>query len=166
MRALPEKFDLNDFFAEFKRNHDLRLTKDVSLEWYGPEQEVVVNTDQRKLRIILEQLFANALQFTESGKIGVAANRSADDKHFHLLVTDTGIGIPAESREVIFEKFTQLDGSSTRAVGGIGLGLYLVRKFVDLLGGEVQVERGVGVGSSFAVTLPIDIESAPELVER
>ena len=167
MRALPEKFDLNDFFAEFKRNHDLRLAKDVSLEWFGPEREIAVNTDQRKLRIILEQLFANAVQFTESGKISVAANHSADGKHFHLSVTDTGIGIPAESREVIFEKFTQLDGSSTRAVGGIGLGLYLVRNFVDLLGGEVQLNSGVGVGSSFAVTLPIDIESAsPVLVER
>jgi signal transduction histidine kinase len=166
MQVLPEKFDLNDFFAEFKRNHDLRLGKDVSLEWCGPEREIAVNTDQRKVQIILEQLFANAVQFTESGKISVAAYRSADDKHFHLSVTDTGIGIPTESREVIFEKFTQLDGSSTRAVGGIGLGLYLVRKFVDLLGGEVEVDSGVGVGSSFAVTLPIDIELAPVLVER
>jgi len=166
MRVLAETFDLNEFFAEFKTNHDLQLAKDVSLEWCGPEQAVAVNTDPRKLRIILEQLFANAVQFTESGKISVAANRSADAKHFYLTVTDTGIGIPAESRDVIFEKFTQLDGSSTRAVGGIGLGLYLVRNFVAILGGELRVDSGVGVGSSFAVTLPIDIESSPVLVER
>jgi signal transduction histidine kinase len=166
LRVMTEKFDLNEFFAEFQANHDLRLPKDVNIEWFGPEQAVAVNTDQRKLRIILEQLFANAVQFTESGKISVAVNRSADDKHFQLSVTDTGIGIPAESRELIFEKFTQLDGSSTRSVGGAGLGLYLVRSFVALLGGEVQVDSGVGIGSSFAVTLPIDIESVPDLVER
>lgn len=161
-----EKFDLNEFFRDFRTAHDVKLAKDVVLEWQAPAEAAIVNTDKRKLRLILEQLLANAIQFTETGKITIAANRGADDKHIHLSVTDSGVGFPAESSELIFEKFTQLDGSSTRAVGGIGLGLYLVRKFVDLLGGEVQVESEIGVGSSFAVTLPREIESAPLVAER
>lgn len=164
--VLLERFDLNQFFEDFKSTHDVRLAKDVVFDWCGPEQEVAINTDRRKLRIILEQLFTNAVQFTESGKITVAANGGADDKQIHLAVTDIGVGIAAQSRDLIFQKFTQLDGSSTRAVGGIGLGLYLVRKFVALLGGEVRVESEVGVGSSFAVTLPSDIEPVPDMTER
>jgi K+-sensing histidine kinase KdpD len=76
------------------------------------------------------------------------------------------VGIPEEARALIFEKFTQLDSSVRREHEGIGLGLYLVRKFVDLLGGEVRVESEVGVGSAFEVRLPTDSEDASIMAQR
>jgi signal transduction histidine kinase/DNA-binding response OmpR family regulator len=164
--VLRERFDLNGFFCDFRTAHDVRLAKDVVLEWQAPDAGVIVNTDQRKLRLILEQLLTNAIQFTESGKITIAAARGADDKHVSLSVVDTGVGIPEESRALIFEKFTQLDSSTTRAHEGIGLGLYLVRKFVDLLGGDVKVESEPGVGSRFEVTVPNGSDGASVLAER
>jgi signal transduction histidine kinase len=132
---LPERFDPKEFFGKFQSAHDMRLAKEIVLEWRGPAAPVTLNTDRRKLRLILEQPLANAIQFTESGKITVAAARGADDKHINLSITDTGVGIPEAARALIFEKFTQLDSSVRREHEGIGLGLYLVRKFVDLLGG-------------------------------
>jgi signal transduction histidine kinase/DNA-binding response OmpR family regulator len=163
---LPERFDLKEFFGNFKSAHDARLAKNVVLEWRGPDANVTLNTDRRKLRLILEQLLANAIQFTESGKITIAVSRDVDDKYVNLSVLDTGVGIPTEARGLIFNKFTQLDGSTTRAHDGIGLGLYLVRKFVDLLGGEVRVESEVGVGSAFEVRLPIDADQLSMTRER
>ena len=67
---------------------------------------------------------------------------------------------------MIFEKFTQLDGSTTRAHEGIGLGLYLVRKFVELLSGEINISSAVGVGSKFEVILPAQSEAAQLMIER
>ncbi len=153
----PERFDLMEFFGEFKSAHDVRMA-DVVLEWRAPVGGVTLNTDRRKLQLILEQLLANAIQFTESGKITVAMSLGADDKSISLSVADTGVGIPRDARELIFDKFSQLDGSTTRAHEGIGLGLFLVRKFVDLLGGEVTVKSEVGVGSAFEVNLPMDAD--------
>lgn len=164
--VLPESFDLNEFFDDFKSTHDEHSPKGVILEWRPPDREIAVHTDRRKLRIILEQLFANAVQFTESGKITVAVNHGAGDKQIRLAVTDTGVGIPEEARARIFEKFTQLDSTVRREHEGIGLGLYLVRKFVDLLGGEVRVESEVGVGSAFEVRLPADSEDRSVIAQR
>jgi signal transduction histidine kinase len=153
---LAERIDLDEFFAGFQASHDARLEKDVVLEWCPPEAGLTLNSDRQKLRVVLEQLLNNAIQFTDSGKITVSLARADDDRQVSLCVADTGVGIPAESQERIFEKFTQLDSSSRREHEGIGLGLYLVRKFVDLLGGEVRVQSEVGVGSSFEVRLPVD----------
>lgn len=163
---VPERFDLNEFFGNFKSAHDEWLAKDVVLEWCGPDATLTLNTDRRKLRLILEQLLANAIQFTERGKIAIAVSRGDDAQHIKLSVADTGVGIPEEALGLIFEKFTQLDGSTTRAHDGIGLGLYLVRKFVDLLGGEVTVKSQVGVGSAFEVMLPIDGANLSTTAER
>jgi signal transduction histidine kinase/DNA-binding NarL/FixJ family response regulator len=163
--VLRERCDLGDFFARFHSSHDNRLSKDVVLEWRPPDSAVAVNTDLSKLNSILEQLLANAIQFTDSGKITIAMTR-ADETSFRLSVSDTGIGIPDESLGIIFEKFTQLDSSSTREHEGIGLGLYLVRRLVELLGGSVSVESEVGAGSNFAVILPTDSQARSTLAER
>jgi CheY-like chemotaxis protein/anti-sigma regulatory factor (Ser/Thr protein kinase) len=116
-------------------------------------------TDQDKVRQILINLLSNAAKFTEEGTITVSARRRGD--LVDLAVADTGIGIPKEALERIFEAFQQVDTSTTRRYGGTGLGLSISRNLAQLLGGNVTVESTSGVGSTFTVTLPIHFGAAP-----
>jgi signal transduction histidine kinase len=114
----------------------------------------VLNTDREKLRQILLNLLDNAIKFTERGEIKIAASQQNGSLQF--VVSDTGIGIPKEELNKIFEEFHRGDSSSTKNYRGTGLGLAIVKKFVNLLGGEVGVESEVGKGSVFTVTLPLE----------
>jgi two-component system sensor histidine kinase/response regulator len=116
-----------------------------------PELPLVV-ADEEKLYWILLQLTDNAIKFTPSGG-QVVIGAEADAKRVRLAVQDTGIGIPADRLEDIFEPFRQLDGSSTRRYGGTGLGLALVRRIVEAHGSLVEVETAEGQGSCFAFAL-------------
>ena len=113
-----------------------------------------LNTDREKLRQIILNLLDNAVKFTERGEIKIAA--SQQNGSLKLVVSDTGIGIPKEELDKIFEEFHRGDLSSTKNYRGTGLGLAIVKQFVNLLGGEVAVESKVGKGSVFTVMLPLD----------
>lgn len=122
------------------------------LRWEeGPALECV--SDPRKLRIIVKNLVENALKFTPEGTVTVRY-RTAPGR-WELEVEDTGIGIPADQLGVIFEMFRQGDGSDRRSFGGVGLGLYLVRRLATQLGGSVRVTSTPGNGSVFTVVLPL-----------
>jgi CheY-like chemotaxis protein/HPt (histidine-containing phosphotransfer) domain-containing protein len=116
--------------------------------------------DPLRLRQILTNLVNNAVKFTETGSVAVRfeAATTAEPNRFLLLleVTDTGTGIPADKLPVIFEKFTQADGSITRRFGGTGLGLAITRKLVETHGGKIWVESEEDRGSSFHVSLPYE----------
>ena len=112
----------------------------------------VVFTDSLKLKQVLLNLLSNAAKFTDTGEIQVQA--FADGDTLLLAVEDTGVGIPPDQVDHIFEKFRQVDGSSTRKVGGTGLGLAIVREVARVLGGTVDVVTSLGRGSRFTVTLP------------
>jgi signal transduction histidine kinase len=111
-----------------------------------------LRTDATKLRTILRNLIINAAKFTAAGTVALRIVRRGGA--LRLEVRDTGPGIRPEDQEVIFEPFRQLDGSSTRQHGGVGLGLALSRRLARMLGGDVQVESEPGVGSTFALVLP------------
>jgi signal transduction histidine kinase len=119
----------------------------------------VLNTDREKLRQILLNLLDNAAKFTDRGEIKIAASQQNGSLQF--VVSDTGIGIPKEELNKIFEEFHRGDSSSNRNYRGTGLGLAIVKKFVNLLGGDVAVESEVGKGSVFTVTLPLDSTMKP-----
>lgn len=110
-----------------------------------------IETDTLKLRQIVLNLLSNAAKFTEAGEIVVEARREGDA--LLLTVEDTGAGIPADQLPFIFDKFRQVDGSSTRKVGGTGLGLAIVRELCRVLGGSVGVKSTVGRGSTFTVRI-------------
>jgi signal transduction histidine kinase len=109
-------------------------------------------TDGVKLRTIVRNLVTNAIKFTSAGRIELRVRRGGDG--VRIEVRDTGCGIRPEDAEVIFEPFRQLDGSHTRARGGIGLGLALSRRLARSLDGDLVVESSPGVGSTFALLLP------------
>jgi len=115
--------------------------------------------DGNRLRQILVNLVGNALKFTEQGRIVMAVERVPGEKGRvvgRFSVQDTGIGIPADRVEAIFDKFTQADSSTTRRYGGTGLGLAICRQLVELMGGRLMVESEPGRGSVFSFLLPLD----------
>jgi signal transduction histidine kinase/DNA-binding NarL/FixJ family response regulator len=109
--------------------------------------------DEDRIQQILYNLIGNAIKFTESGSVEVSAE--AADGFLRIAIRDTGIGIPAEMLEVIFESFQQADNSYTRAYTGTGLGLYITRELVELHGGTIRAESVHGEGAVFTVALPL-----------
>jgi PAS domain S-box-containing protein len=116
-------------------------------------------TDQDKLKQILMNLLSNAVKFTREGSVTVTARRH--NSVVELAVVDTGIGIPEDKLELIFEEFRQVDSSIARTYGGTGLGLSISRRLARLLGGDLNVQSTVGVGSTFTVTIPLGADPAP-----
>jgi signal transduction histidine kinase/DNA-binding response OmpR family regulator len=129
--------------------------KDISFELTGEQGPCLVRGDSNRLQQIFWNLFNNAVKFTPaSGRVNVNVKRRTSQ--VEVSVTDTGIGIDAKFLPFIFERFRQADGSTTRAHGGLGLGLAIVRHLVELHTGDVKVEsEGQGHGSTFIVTLPL-----------
>jgi signal transduction histidine kinase len=155
-----ENVHFDVFWRELGRDcSHLRKPESVALEWESDsrDRDLTIRTDPRKLTIIVRNLVGNALKFTEKGFVRVEA--SAERGALYIQVRDTGIGIKAEDQDAIFEKFRQADGSETRRFGGSGLGLYIVRRFAEQLGGTVVVSSKPGDGSTFTVRLPLTVSS-------
>jgi signal transduction histidine kinase/CheY-like chemotaxis protein len=120
--------------------------------------DILMHSDLGKVRQILTNLLSNALKFTAEGRVTLSVRPNPDRMTFE--VTDTGVGIPEERLGAIFEPFVQADGSTQRRYGGTGLGLTLCRRFCRLLGGDIEAESHVGVGSRFVARLARRIEEA------
>ena len=138
------------------------LQKGLSLDyhWSSGVPETIC-TDPSRFRQLLMNLMSNAIKFTKTGGVQVLAELVQDKAHPHLTiqVIDTGVGIPAEKFEAIFDPFVQADTSVTRQHGGTGLGLTISRRIAQALGGDIAVSSEVGKGSTFTVTIatgPLD----------
>lgn len=121
--------------------------------------------DQGRLRQVLSNLVGNAIKFTDSGHVLVEVreqSRTEDQTHLEFRVTDTGIGVPADKREAIFEPFMQADGSTTRRFGGTGLGLTISSTLVRMMNGDLWVEDNPDGGSVFAFTIACPIAGVPD----
>jgi signal transduction histidine kinase len=122
--------------------------------------------DEGRIRQVLMQLADNAVKFTPVGKICLSIEclrETASDVEMKFGIEDSGIGIPADKQDLIFERFTQLDGSLTRRNGGTGIGLCLAKAAVELMGGRIAVESQPGAGSNFWFKLTLALPS-PVLV--
>jgi signal transduction histidine kinase len=129
----------------------------VALVWDYPSEPLAIVTDGGRLREILVNLINNAIKFTASGSVTVSLRLTEDlqkREWVELKVADTGIGIAEEHLYRIFDKFYQVDSSETRAYGGTGLGLYIVKHFTEFLGGKIAVASEPGKGSTFTVKIP------------
>lgn len=132
--------------------HDkgLELTSSIA-----DEVPATLSGDPQRLHQILLNLVSNAVKFTARGKVEVHIRRP-DEDHWAMEVSDTGCGIPEEARAYIFEPFRRADESTTRKQVGFGLGLSIVRRLTDLMGGEVNLESAVNQGSTFTIVLPLE----------
>jgi signal transduction histidine kinase/DNA-binding response OmpR family regulator/CHASE3 domain sensor protein len=143
--------DMEALFAPIAREKNLALNVNIT-----PEAPALIETDKMRLEQILKNLLSNALKFTARGAVTLEVSSVPEDASLvRFAVRDTGIGIPADKQQVVFEAFQQADGSTRRKYGGTGLGLSISRELAKLLGGEIRLESEPGRGSDFSVTIPL-----------
>lgn len=149
----PEDIDLTDYIREIARGHALNAEqKGLSFRIDCPDGLPVLVTDPTRLRQVVANLLSNAVKFTDAGQVEIAVRHA--DGWFTIAVTDSGPGIAPEKQEIVFDKFRQADQSITRAHGGTGLGLAVVKELLRLMGGDIRLESAPGQGSRFEVRLP------------
>jgi signal transduction histidine kinase len=149
------KVQVSQLLKEIEREtQELQAQSSLTFAWKAEDNLPYLFTDPGKLKIIIKNLINNAIKFTQKGCVVIDAHASGSG--VTIRVTDTGIGIPAEALPIIFEPFRQFTSTTTRQYGGTGLGLHIVRRLLELLGGTITVESEVGQGSTFQVWVPID----------
>jgi signal transduction histidine kinase len=158
------RFDLHAMMADVADVYVLRaMQAGIRFDWHlDPCVPRTVVGDPGRLFQVLTNLLDNALKFTPQGTIGLTVRparvEDADDASrevVEFVVNDTGIGIRAADQASVFESFNQVDGSTTRSYGGSGLGLAISKQLAQLMGGSVTVQSEFGVGSTFAVRIPL-----------
>ena len=150
-----EEVVLGNLLVQLEANLRLPCEKKLELVWDYPLNLPNIKTDGEKLKYVLRNLIDNAVKFTDCGQIKVSSRALPENKKVEFEIRDTGVGIPSEALPAVFDKFQQLDSSVTRTYAGLGLGLYIAKKFTELLGGELSVSTEVGKGSTFTVALPV-----------
>jgi signal transduction histidine kinase len=142
-----------------KTGQALVKDKPVKIELVETSPVPQIHADALRLRQIMLNLVSNAVKFTEHGSVTISYGMHNDHEVF-IKVQDTGMGISPDNLPLIFERFRQVDGSSTRRAGGTGLGLSITQQLVQLHGGDIYAESTLGTGSTFWFTLPTS-ETAP-----
>jgi len=155
VQAAPWEVQVVELLDELRSNYNIPYGKDLTLVWNYPAELPVFRTDDEKLKAVLQNLINNAIKFTEKGSVTVSARHIPVAGMIEFKIIDTGIGIPQDKIQTIFDMFQQVDSSVTRKFNGVGLGLYIVKKFTALLGGSVAVQSETAKGSVFTVTLPL-----------
>jgi len=163
----PVSFNLCECLEETMKAMALRAhEKDLQLALdIGPAVPEFVVADATRIRQIIVNLTGNAIKFTTRGEVLVEValeELSAGEARLHFAVRDTGIGIAADKQTVIFDPFSQADGSTTRLYGGTGLGLTISAQLVGAMGGRIWVESELGEGSSFHFTLRVKTAATPD----
>ncbi len=165
MELLVETFDLRSLLDDSITTLEPLVAKnDNTLVADYDEDLGSMQADVTKLRQSLFNLVSNASKFTKKGTITLTARRYSSNKEerVRLDVADTGIGIPEDKIDKVFEEFGQADESTTLLYGGTGLGLPISRRFCQMMGGDITVTSEVGVGSTFTIDLPAIVAEAAE----
>ncbi len=162
IKIIKEELDLNSLLNEV---HDMIIIEqnkadkkhiEISNNQLSESQNIVIHTDPSKFKQIILNLLKNALKFTHEGfiKYGFEYENIDDKGYLKFYVQDTGIGIPEEKQELIFDIFRQVEDSNTREYGGTGIGLTISKRLTELLGGEMWLHSEEGIGTIFYFTIP------------
>jgi two-component system sensor histidine kinase/response regulator len=152
--------EVNEMLAQKAEDHNTDL-----ISRYPDSVPRNVIGDAGRIRQVLTNLVGNAVKFTQDGTVVITASCDQRDKDrviMQITVDDTGVGIPGDKGSVLFEKFSQVDGSSTRRYGGTGLGLAISKELVELMGGSIGFTSTLGVGSSFWFTVPLQLDASAQ----
>jgi PAS domain S-box-containing protein len=147
---------VNQLITDIQKEYSLKGIEkgiELRLDPANPKEEIMIQSDVERLNQILINFVSNAIKFTEKGFIEIGFKTTEDFVQFHIK--DTGIGIPEEFHDTIFERFRQVETAHTRKYGGNGLGLAISKGLVELLGGSIRIESEQGKGSTFYFTIPI-----------
>lgn len=140
--------------ATAERFRTIAAERDVTVDVRAPIAPVEIRADRERLAQVLDNLLGNAIRYTDRGT-PVTIGSTADDREVVISVSDGGPGLTGEQRDRVFEHFNRVDPSRSKALGGSGIGLAIVKALVELMGGRVWVEsRGPGQGSTFRVAMP------------
>jgi two-component system sensor histidine kinase/response regulator len=161
--VVPIPFHLRDNVSDSARTLSLKAhQKGLELACrFEPDVPCAVIGDPGRLRQIIVNIVGNAVKFTEKGEVVITVSKESETEDkavVHFAISDTGIGIPKDMHQIIFESFVQADGSTTRYHGGTGLGLTISRQLVELMGGRIWVESVVGKGSTFHFTCELELQ--------
>ena len=165
------RFNLHELLHQIAQPHAL-MAREKDLDFslvISPDAPVWVISDPLRLSQVLNNLCGNAIKFTQKGHVqlrvwpDVHALPQGGSVLLHLAVKDTGCGLSPAEQAQLFQPFTQANTSTARVYGGTGLGLTISRRLIDLLGGEIQVRSQPGQGSTFAVSIPVEVTHAPEV---
>ncbi len=145
--------DVNDILLLLHEQYNIKAqTKNISLNYVIPGNHLIISSDQTKLIQILSNLINNAIKFTNNGSINYGY--TIKDAYIEFYVEDTGIGIPSEMFNDIFQRFSQVETSNAKLYGGSGLGLSISKSYIELLGGKIWLKSELGKGSKFYFTIP------------
>ena len=143
---------VNDFCRSIMENAEKKNNERLELNFLTNLPDgFTIRSSKEGIERVLEQLLDNALKFTEKGSVELFAYKTADNSKIHFAVTDTGVGIPEERREQVFEQFYKVDNFTQ----GLGIGLPVIRKIAILLGGSLSIDNGYRVGTRMVFTIPI-----------
>jgi len=158
MELQPGPFDLVAVFEEtVAAVLPLAQTKPIKLAADLPGEHIIIEADRVKIVQIITNLLSNGVKYTEEGTVTLAARCVEDEQigpALQISVRDTGVGVKPEDLQRLFTKFTQVDGTARRRVGGTGLGLYIAQQYAQMHGGRIEVESEYGKGSEFRLLLP------------
>lgn len=160
---------LGEIFVFFEKDKRSRKKAHINFLLNFPDnnKEITLFTDEYRFKQIMTNLLFNALKFTENGSIEFGYIINNEKQCVQFFVKDTGIGIPKDSLNVIFERFKKIEDKKTKLYGGAGLGLAICRNLIDILGGNIWVESIQGQGSTFFFTLPfIDLQTNDKIIMR
>ncbi len=149
-----EEFNLADLMQEVKESFKVAADeKNLKLSLKMPER-LIIKGDERRTKQVIMNLVSNAVKFTDGGEIEIEVKKK--DEEVKVSVTDTGIGIKKENMKKLFKQFSRIYAEDKQITEGTGLGLYLSKKIVDLLGGQIKAESEFGKGSMFTFTFPLE----------
>ncbi len=163
MEVFVETFSVQNLVEEVQYTVEPLINKNRNtLEIQVDDNVSTMNNDHTKVRQTIINLMSNAAKFTQDGTVTLTATRTTDengDDWVRFAVRDTGIGMSIEQLQEVFKEFTQADVSTTRKYGGTGLGLTISRRFCQMMGGDINVESELNVGTTFTVVLPANLAS-------